>query len=1393
MQGLAVPPVIIDLDGDSDFHSDTLRFKFMDVDGDGFRNVVRNIDEDDGVLILDQDLDGIYEPHEINFAVYDPDARSDMRGLAEQFDTNLDGELSAADESWNEFRVWVDADNDGTVQNAELHSAATLGLVSIGLEPDGAGSALGNGILGTTWAQFSNGSAKRAADAVLSYSDFGIRTTTTAVGVGIEFSSSPAMWRFTDNLSRTVDVNQLGYTIVEAGAGNDTLNAAGDGAVTLGGGAGDDSLVAGNGDDWLFGGSGADQLSGGGGDDWLFADDLDDLSEVSGGAGIDVFLMLSGAGSVIEASELQVEAVIGGGGDDTISGGDLQGFRASGGHGDDSIASAGFNDFLFGDDGDDSLIAGAGKDTLTGELGNDTLNGGHGGDLYYYARGDGHDLIHDFWEYETSTTVYDPVTVIEDVWTHTGTYGPDGTDIYAWIPTSVLTYVPRVVVDTVEGDGGVDTLEFGFGIALTDLLLARDGDNLEAGLFDEDDASLGLAALADRVTIQDWGDSRNRIEVLRFDDGTEVDISQLGFLTGAVADDTLVATGRAWLSGHAGDDSLTGSTGADVLMGGAGADTLAGGAGNDLIFFGRGDGHDTIHDDYRYDQPVSWYINTGTITYAYLAPIDGNLIYTEAYAAGPPSNTYYDNGLTWYYGDLQTGTEEVHANAGSDTLDFGAGIAMADLLFAYEGDDLLVGLAPQDAPDADFATLADRVRIEDWADSRNRIESFRFHGGYEIDVSAATFATGTLEADTLAGGTGRDWINLRAGDDSAAGDAGNDFLFGGAGRDVLAGQDGDDLLSGGEQADSLSGDAGEDMLYGGAGSDTLSGGAADDVIYGGTGLDRIDGGAGADWLQGEGGADTFVLGSLAEAGDVIADFQLTGGDRIDLSGFLASVNWNSSIDPFGNAVLVLRQDGAHAILAYDADGVGAGAAVDVLALLGVTAVDVDTDVHFIHGANTAPVIAAPDAQVAFAKAVNLSSLFTLTDAQGNAPVRYEVRDLGDGATSAHLLLGTVAQAANTVVAVEAADLSTLKVVGGTAAATETFQIRAFDGLAWSDWTDLDVTSFNTAPTVAPTARLFGTGFNQSIQASTLFSAVDAEGHAIVTYRFYDSTDAAYSGHFSLDGVQQAANQNFDVAAEDLDLLYITASAQVNDQLWVQAYDGYAWGEWTDWQMGQTDGSVRALAVSTRMLAGGSVAAIDLVHWSDPGATGSTVYTFQFWDDIGTAGTARFTVDGVTQSAGVNITVAAVDLDDALVHAADQAATSGESVWVRVHDGTSWGAWANPLVRTYDGDTLAGSAGHDRLVGNADANTLSGAAGDDTLYGGGDDDCFVVGQGLDVIADFTDGDLIDLSGVAGLDSFAQVLAAGQQVGADVVFHFGNNNGVTLRGVEKDDLVAADFVI
>lgn len=148
-------------------------------------------------------------------------------------------------------------------------------------------------------------------------------------------------------------------------------------------------------------------------------------------------------------------------------------------------------------------------------------------------------------------------------------------------------------------------------------------------------------------------------------------------------------------------------------------------------------------------------------------------------------------------------------------------------------------------------------------------------------------------------------------------------LNGNANNNVIYGLNGNDTINGNDGNDRLYGDSGSDWLDGGNGNDTLFGGIGNDVLIGGAGDDTLRGGRGADDMTGGAGADTFVFDrtDLGTGVDRIADFNRTGGDKIDISDVLETYNAGDVLSDF---VQITYNSGV-ATLSVDVNGAAGGA------------------------------------------------------------------------------------------------------------------------------------------------------------------------------------------------------------------------------------------------------------------------------------------------------------------------------------------------------------------------------------------------------------------------------------------------------------------------------------
>jgi Ca2+-binding RTX toxin-like protein len=500
--------------------------------------------------------------------------------------------------------------------------------------------------------------------------------------------------------------------------------------------------------------------------------------------------------------------------------------------------------------------------------------------------------------------------------------------------------------DTLRGEGGRDVLYGGAGDDLLDGGL--DADMLFGGA-GMDAASYASVGVSFRAYLGfSWANTGSAAEGDEYD-GIENLIGGSGS-DGATTGDVL--------GGDEGDNEITGGRGDDILYGGA---------GDDSYLWNGLEWKDTIREGaYAVEQVLD---KAGNLAAGYAVEWSrtdevrpdgghywrlavtgpgGELAYENALYApaasnppAPPPTAWDQNG--WLAGFARSANgyqvlrEKIDTGAagGSDTIEFGAGITLADLSF-----ERFSGALRDDAAGTDLVvrfqnSQLDHIRIENQYSAWGAVETLLFRDGFSVSLSglavAAAGATlagtesgdflvgaGGISAETLVGGLGNDVLSGLRGADILRGEGGDDVLEGGSGSyaDTLDGGETEDEeagdtvryvrssavtvdlrlstgQAGGEAAgdiligienvvgsatggDVLDGDDGANRLDGLDGNNVIRGWGGDDAIYTGTGADLLYGGDGIDALSGGEGADQL----WGDAGDdVLAGG--AGGDRLD--------------------------------------------------------------------------------------------------------------------------------------------------------------------------------------------------------------------------------------------------------------------------------------------------------------------------------------------------------------------------------------------------------------------------------------------------------------------------------------------------------------------------------
>jgi Ca2+-binding RTX toxin-like protein len=720
----------------------------------------------------------------------------------------------------------------------------------------------------------------------------GLRTISFSDGLTLDIYDLRDGGIVTDD--QTIQGGPAGGVLI-GGTGNDFIQSGG-GSTALIGGAGDDTLVGGSGHNWISGGPGNDFLLGGsGGNTFLLSPGsgrdsiqipnyqlLLDVSTArfSGGYG-SYHPSLTLGSLVIRYGDLEDELHIQDFdpndvfatpavqrfefSDRVLSYEELiaLGFDINGTGGDDFLTGTNTTDRFSGFVGNDHLSGGAGADTFIGGHGNDTLRGGAGHDTYVFNLGDGLDTIEDVAATGEGNRIQFGFGIAQSdlIFTHdqlartlTIQVGSSGTD-----QLLLTNFDPTGV----SGSLAVETLAFVDGTTASLAALLGLGEpvnhapTLVAPLEDQtvqEDMAFNLVLPANTFAYEDGGD------VLT--------------LSASLVDGTALPT---WLTFNTATGTFTG-TPDDAQVGSLNLRVTATDAGNL-----------SVSDDFTltvqnvneaptvaaplFDQSAaedaafSFVVPTGTF-----ADVDAGdtLMYSATLAGGAPLPTWLS------FDPISRTFSSTPLNSDVGTLAVMVTAIDSGNLSASTG----VTFAVQNVNDV--PTVA--VPLADQQTMQGTVFNMVVPTGTFTDVDAGDALTYSA---TLANGAAfPTWLSFNPATRAFSGtpqggDVGTlDVRVTATDQGSLSAEDVFALTiapSGGTTGnDTLIGTSGNDVLDGLAGDDVLRGLAGNDTLIGGAGSDLLDGGAGTDTLQGGTGNDTYVVST----GDTVVEQATQGLDTV---------------------------------------------------------------------------------------------------------------------------------------------------------------------------------------------------------------------------------------------------------------------------------------------------------------------------------------------------------------------------------------------------------------------------------------------------------------------------------------------------------------------------------
>lgn len=206
-----------------------------------------------------------------------------------------------------------------------------------------------------------------------------------------------------------------------------------------------------------------------------------------------------------------------------------------------------------------------------------------------------------------------------------------------------------------------------------------------------------------------------------------------------------------------------------------------------------------------------------------------------------------------------------------------------------------------------------------------------------------------------------------------------------------------------------------------------------------------------------------------------------------------------------------------------------------------------------------PVVMAPDYAAHHNQTIAATSLFSVSDGDGDPITAYQFWDSAGNAAGGHWVVGGAAQPVGQAIDVTPAQLASATFQSGSG--SDHLWVRASDGIAWGAWQGFYLNApIDHAPVVSGSDTSLA--LNTTRAASSLFSVTDADGDAMKTYELWDSVNPASNAHFLLNGAMQPSGQGIFVDASLLNQTsFVAASSPTTDLIWERAFDGTMWGDW----------------------------------------------------------------------------------------------------------------------------------------------------------------------------------------------------------------------------------------
>lgn len=348
--------------------------------------------------------------------------------------------------------------------------------------------------------------------------------------------------------------------------------------------------------------------------------------------------------------------------------------------------------------------------------------------------------------------------------------------------------------------------------------------------------------------------------------------------------------------------------------------------------------------------------------------------------------------------------------------------------------------------------------------------------------------------------------------------------------------------------------------------------------------------------------------------------------------------------------------------------------------------------------NSRPVVTPVPGNVLERERIPFSTLFTISDADGDAINRYFVVDRSASPTSGFLELNGERLDSATFHSLSPTQFASLQYVGAPDGPTfENVGLQVFDNFSLSETVNVRVNT--TAPAVVRPTNKTSVLIDEVVPVQQLFNAFDPDGADLRSFFLVDRRPNSTGGFFTVNGVRQPSARWFQVDAADLNTVnYVGASNGPQTELiGIQANDGTSWSEPVDLPI-QTATRPTVTATDGQILESYLLDVAPLVDGRD--SNGNPADAYRFTDTLRNANGGFFEFRGSRLPSGEFFEVTAAELND-LQYRGGAFGVQSEDIQVQVLAGgvisdtttfsiTTLENTARPTVRAFDVNSRVGS-------------------------------------------------------------------------------------------------------